>query len=316
MRHQSHQRATSQAKVSPPINGFIQTTASALPPPGASNTSVTSANVGSSRVSPTSNAFSHSGQNPVNGLDSRTTVNGLTAQQQATLATMNPQQRQLFFMQQHLMRAAGNPTQAGISNPAMLNVSPDRGARLTQTGIPMHSHGTITSHPSGMGSLSLDSNSFPTLKPQGSMTGVVRAVASEAGISLVGSHLPRSQSHVTEEFQGGLTTQMQQQPGSSQVASQFSGNSGNSSIPAAAWSPQSVQHSQGSFGMSVTPSDTLGAPTFGASGQSTGTSWSSGSPGVVDGVSVPSTSSVSLQHNALVDESSTSELDSIFDWGQ
>ncbi|TCD60343.1 hypothetical protein EIP91_010327 [Steccherinum ochraceum] len=306
MRQQSQQRAASQQKM--PQNGFGQGPLPSLPPASASTPPMNSS---SARVSPTSVAFPHSTQSVAGTLDQRPTMNTLSAQQHAQLASLNPQQRQLYLMQQHLLRTAGGgPQSTNIQNAPPL--SGQERARALSASSP--SHTPLPSHSSGL--TGLDSSSFSAMKSHGMMPGGSRhSTPSDGGITSMTPHLQRSHSHLSDDFSGVVTPQQLQQQGMTH-AQNLASYSGGGGSTGPSWSPHSVQHNQAPFGMTIPQPDIAStAPFAGVGGPVTsGSPWGSRSPDTLPGLS-QAPSMMGLQHG-LGEESSAADIESMFDWGQ
>ncbi|KAH8074937.1 hypothetical protein BXZ70DRAFT_744128 [Cristinia sonorae] len=282
MRQQSQQRAGSQSKGNPASNGFGQPMSTT----GLPNSPV---NGGSSRVSPTSHAFPHSNQGPGQGFDSRATMASLTAQQQAALATMNPQQRQLMLMQQHLMRNAGNTSQNAMLNAQGLSGAQDRMSRAPMAGPSLHP----------------DQNGYSPIRAQTMIQGMSRN--GTPSDNFMPSSLQRPQLPMADEFQGTMAGQ-QGMSSHSQGLNQFAGSS---SSPGPSWSPPLAQ--SGTYGMGMSPPETP----FGGQPMS-GSSWNTGSMNMPDRMpTLPqNTGAISLQQGIPLGDDASNDLDSMFDWGQ
>lgn len=296
MRQQSQQRAVSHAKASSP-NGFGPGPSAIPSIPPVPSTPVPQTHMGPTRVSPTSNAFPHAGQPSGSSMDPRGGMN--VAQQQASLASLNPQQRQLLLMQQHFLRNGGGSSQSGAPNPQMLSASQDRVPRM---GPPsgMHPHG-MTSHGGGMNSI--DPSAYSALKSQSLARGSDPMLSS------------RVHGHIPDEFQNNMSAQIQQQgmAAHGSNSSHFAGSSGGG---VSTWSPQASQAGQSQLSMGMTPPGTPGMGSFGASGQAPGPSWGAGSAHIADGIVQGGDIMGLQQSNPLVNDPSSNDLDSIFDWGQ
>lgn len=207
--------------------------------------------------------FPFPNQTPGTSIDPRL-FSTLTPQQQANLSAMNPQQRQLFLLQQqqNLMRGGqhsnpgmGNP--GGMMNPQMLAAAQERlqqQARMSQVNSP--------THPPSIGGNAMDPNMIPSLRSNPGMPGIARSTRtpSDHGPSpMTPQSAQRSQNQSAEEYQRAMIQHAQrgmtphtQSPAMPQMA----GGVPNSNWQQAHANQPSMGHGQGPYGMS--PSNSTG----------------------------------------------------------
>lgn len=242
----------------------------------------------SSPISQQPNVASQSQQaglfpNQAGGMDPRAALlASLTPQQQASLASMNPQQRQLFLMQQQQALQRGNST-SGMMNQQMLSQQ-----RMAQAGSPTHNNPGMM----GMGGVQSDGASFPALRSNPGVPGIARSIRTPSDHMQSPMTPQRGTSQTPDDYQRAMMQQQQQQQGQRGMTPGQDGGfmgMGNAGMQGSAgWGGQGQQNvagmGGGSYGM--TPPNSagvvgqgspfVGGMSNGVSSPVVGSSWSQG----------------------------------------
>lgn len=267
------------------------------------------------------------------GMDPRTPgAMGLTPAQQANLANLNPQQRQLLLLQQQQMMRGGNAPNQSMMNQQMFNAAQQQQQQQRMAGSSPHIGSPMLGGPT-------DGGNFPAaLRSNPGVPGIARSARtpSDHAPSPMTPQLSQRSSGQMDDFQRAMMQQAQRNMAQGGGMSQL----GNMN---AAW-PQAQQNqmqaNQGSFGAMSPPGSASGfggmpggSPSLGGSQQwspnSTGGSFpfNAGSPSAnMQGADAPGSRQASAtpapqqqlsQNDTLAgaDQTGLSDFD-IFDWGQ
>ncbi|TBU61264.1 hypothetical protein BD310DRAFT_946699 [Dichomitus squalens] len=277
----------------------------------------------------------------------------MTPQQQQVLASMNPQQRQLYLMQQQMLR--GGQQVGGGMNPQMMNpqqVMQERmrieQQRLAQAQAQAAASGHV-SPPNAMGSPMVDGPQFPALRSNPGMPGIARSTRtpSDSNPSPVSGQRMSMSGQSPEDQQRAMMMQQAQvqQRGMAPQQQQMQAGFGNGNPMAnQAYAAHMQQMGMGAqnpnpYGMGSPPGSAGGAPSPAAGGQMYGGMGGQGFPGAGGGGGGPfmAPSPSASQHDGMTpgrqtsatpaphpqmgganpggDQVGLSELD-FFNWGQ
>ena len=213
--------------------------------------------------------FFHSSM-PNATIDHRATIAGLTPQQQANLANMNPQHRQQLFLMQQQQQQQQQLMQRGAVGPGMMNpqmVAQERmqQQRMAQAGSPTH-HNSVMMGMQGVGS---DGTSFPALRSNPGVPGIARSIRTPS--DHMQSHSPitpqlaqRTQSQTADDYQRAMMQQGQRGMTPAQDGSFMQMNNGGMQNSGWSQSPStSIAPSQISYGMTRPNSAGVGQGPFG-----------------------------------------------------
>lgn len=255
---------------------------------------------------------------PNAGVDPRATMGGLTPQQQAHLAGINPQQRQLLLIQQQQQQQMMRSGNGALVNPQMLQQQ-----RMPST--------SSFQNPSMMGNMM--ENSIPALRSNPGVPGIARSARTPSD-HVSSPMTPRLSGQIPDEMQRAMMQQRGSVPPPQDSALPQMTQSGMQNNPWSQSSPPSLA-GLGNYGVNTMPPNPAsfgalpGASTasqtwsqnggtgsqfpFNLGSPSVGPQSSDGLPGSRHASATPAPSMG--QNSPVMDQTGLSEMD-IFNWTQ